>query len=379
MAHLVGDTHLFHGSHGVTAADDRAAALGAQVGQGVGDAVGAGGELVELEHAHGAVPDHGLAVGQGFLEGLERIGADIQTHPAIGDGVDAHGLAIGIGGEVVGQHHVAGQQQLHTLGRGLGLQFLSQLQLVLFHQALAHRQAPGFVEGEDHAAADQHLVALVDQGFQHADLAAHLGTAHDRRQGALGLVDGALQVLELLLHQVAGHAGAQELGNALGGGMGAVGGAKGVVHIDIRQAGQLLSEAGIVLFLLREEAHVFEQHHVAFSGGGHLGLGVGADAAVGFDHRLAQQLAEAGGHGGEAHGLVHLALGPPEVGRQQHLGALADQVVDGGQGGADAGVVGDRAVVVERYVEVHPHQHALAAQVIGGEAGQGSLRHGTRA
>ena len=110
MGHLLGYTHLFHGCHGVATADDRAAALAAQVGQGVGDAVGAGGKLVELEHAHGAVPDHGFAVGQGFLEGFERVGADVKAHPAIGDGVDRHGLAVGVGGEVVGQHHIGGQQ-----------------------------------------------------------------------------------------------------------------------------------------------------------------------------------------------------------------------------------------------------------------------------
>ena len=120
------------------AADDRAAALAAQVGQGGGDGVGASGELVELEHAHGAVPDHGLTVGQGVLEHLDRVGADVETHPAVGDGVDVSDLAVGIGGEVVGQHHVGGQQQLHALGLGLGFQLLGQFQLVLFHQALAH-------------------------------------------------------------------------------------------------------------------------------------------------------------------------------------------------------------------------------------------------
>ena len=140
----------------------------------MGDAVGAGRKLVELEHAHGAVPDHCLAVGQGLLEGFDRVGSDVQAHPAVRDGVDGHGLAVGVGGEVVSQHNIGGQQQLHALGGRLGLELLGQLQLVLFHQALAHRQAAGLVEGEDHAAADQHLVALVDQGLEHADLGAHL-------------------------------------------------------------------------------------------------------------------------------------------------------------------------------------------------------------
>ena len=38
--------------------------LAGALGKGLGDGVGAGGELVELEHTHGAVPDDGLAVRQ---------------------------------------------------------------------------------------------------------------------------------------------------------------------------------------------------------------------------------------------------------------------------------------------------------------------------
>ena len=38
--------------------------LAGGLGEGQGHGVGAGGELVKLEHAHGAVPDDGLAVRQ---------------------------------------------------------------------------------------------------------------------------------------------------------------------------------------------------------------------------------------------------------------------------------------------------------------------------
>ena len=60
---------------------------------------------------------------------------------------------------------------------------------------------------------------------------------------------------------------------------------------------------------------------------------------------------------------------------EDHLGALADQVVDRGQGGTDAGVVGDGTGVVQGHIEVNPHENAFAAQVAGVEAGQGTLRH----
>ena len=154
-----------------------------------------------------------------------------------------------------------------------------------------------------------------------------------------------------------------------------MGGAEGVVHIHLSQACELLSETGFVLLFLSEETHVLQQHHIAVGHGAHLGFGVGADAAVGLGHGLAQQFAQASGHWGEAHGVIHLALGTAEVGRKDHLGALADQVVDRGQGSTDAGVVGDRTGIVQGHVEVNPHENAFAAQVAGVEAGQGTLRH----
>lgn len=42
---------------------------------------------------------------------------------------------------------------------------------------------------------------------------------------------------------------------------------------------------------------------------------------------------------------------------------IADQVLDGGQGGADSGVVGDVKVVVQRDVQIDPYEHPLALQL----------------
>ena len=61
---------------------------------------------------------------------------------------------------------------------------------------------------------------------------------------------------------------------------------------------------------------------------------------------------------------------------EDDLGAVAEEVLDGGDGGADAGVVGDVLVVVERHVEVGPHEHALALEVGGGEVPDALLGHG---
>jgi hypothetical protein len=58
------------------------------------------------------------------------------------------------------------------------------------------------------------------------------------------------------------------------------------------------------------------------------------------------------------------------VGQQDDLGALGRQVVDGRQGGAQAGVVGDLAAV-DGHVEVHPDQGALAGEIGGVEGAEG--------
>ena len=95
MAHLLGQAGLLYCRDGVATADDGDAALAGEFSEGGGDGVGALGEGVHLEDTHGAVPDDGLAVGEGALELLDGLGADVQTHPALGDGVNVHDLVVG--------------------------------------------------------------------------------------------------------------------------------------------------------------------------------------------------------------------------------------------------------------------------------------------
>lgn len=55
---------------------------------------------------------------------------------------------------------------------------------------------------------------LVEEGLNDGDLGGDLGAADDGREGALGLGHGALEVVELLLEEEAGHGGLQVLGHA---------------------------------------------------------------------------------------------------------------------------------------------------------------------
>lgn len=62
VAHLGGEARLLYRCYGVPAAHDGGAALGGDLCQGLGDREGAASERLVLEHAHGAVPHHGLAL-----------------------------------------------------------------------------------------------------------------------------------------------------------------------------------------------------------------------------------------------------------------------------------------------------------------------------
>ena len=62
--------------------------------------------------------------------------------------------------------------------------------------------------------------------------------------------------------------------------MGAVGSRKGVVAVDLAQAGQRSGEAGVVLLLLRVEADVLEQDQMPWLKGVHGVLGRLPDAVA---------------------------------------------------------------------------------------------------
>lgn len=63
-----------------------------------------------------------------------------------------------------------------------------------------------------------------------------------------------------------------------------------------------------------------------------------------------------------------------QVAGEDDLGALLEEELDGGDGGADAGVVGDLLGIVERDVEVGAHEHLLPLQIRLAEGAHAPLR-----
>ena len=141
--------------------------------------------------------------------------------------------------------------------------------------------------------------------------------------------------------------------------------AEGVVHVCVRQRGQLLGELRHVLGLFLAETGVLEQDNVAVVHGSHSSLCVLAhDVVVVCEHNgLAQLCAQGSCNGSQAELCLRAVLGLAQVAAQDDLCAILEQLLDGGQSCVDAVLVGDDAVL-HRDVEVAADQNLLAAVIL---------------
>jgi hypothetical protein len=180
--------------------------------------------------------------------------------------------------------------------------------------------------------------------------------------GRFGLRQGLGDGVDLGRQQRPGAGGLRVLGDAVGGGLGAVRGAEGVVHEDVAQLRHLLRQLGLVLLLALVQAAVLQQHHLA-------GLDGHAVDPVGLQaHRTAEQLGHARRHRGQRVLRLELALGgAAQVRGDHHRRAGLQALADGRQRGADAGVLGDVAGVVLRHVEVGADEDALTLELASGD------------
>ncbi len=180
--------------------------------------------------------------------------------------------------------------------------------------------------------------------------------------GRSGLPSAMRQRLELRLHGAA-RKGRQLVRDALGRGVGAMGGREGVVDVEVAELGEPFDDRRIVLFLALVEAGVLEQQDVAVLELGDRGLG---DCARCSRRRSrpggSMTLGDGRGDGPQRIGLVRAALGTAEVREQDHLAALVGDLGDGRGDALDARRVGDLAVLGGN-VEVDAQEHALAGDV----------------
>ena len=131
------------------------------------------------------------------------------------------------------------------------------------HSDLPDGQARGEHEGVGDAAADDELVDLGGEGLQDGELGGDLRAGDDRHQRALRVRERAAQGVQLGGQQRPGAGDLRELRDAVGGGLGAVRGAEGVVGVHVAQRGHPARERLVVLLLALVEAAVLEQHDLA--------------------------------------------------------------------------------------------------------------------
>jgi hypothetical protein len=202
------------------------------------------------------------------------------------------------------------------------------------------------------------VIDLADEVLEHIELGRNLGPADHGRDRRLRIAQRLFQRLKLGLHRAAGK-GRENVRQPLGGGMGAVRGGKGIVHVEIAKAGKAFDHGGIVLFLATEEAGVLQHGNVT-------GLQRRDGGLVAFPvhvlDRAAQHVRERRDDLLQRELCRRLALGAAEVGENQHHGALVGQFGQRRHRRAQAGIVGHRAIG-HGHVQVLADQHGLAGNV----------------
>jgi len=141
-----------------------------------------------------------------------------------------------------------------------------------------------------------------------------------------------------------------------------VGRAKGIVDEQVGQRGQLSGKVGIVGLFLGVKAGVLQQENITRLAGLNGGLHLRPDTVVQLGDRAAQQLGQATADGVHLEILDDLAFGAAQMGTQDHGRLSVQEVLDGGQRGPDAGVVGHLSLS-EGDVEINAHQHPLPLHI----------------
>ena len=194
--------------------------------------------ILQFEHAHGAVPDHGLDTAR--RPGTpHRIGSDVE--PIQSSGMVTSATWLLASGEVVGSTTSVGAA-VDALGLGLGFQLL-QFACLLPPGLLT--EATGLVEVKIRRRSAP--CRTCRSGPEHATL--ELPWSHPRWRG--DACSSTACRYRAPSPSGSRPRGLEELGHALGGGV-AVGGAEGIVHVHLRQACEFSAKPAPLLFLMKK-------------------------------------------------------------------------------------------------------------------------------
>ena len=236
---------------------------------------------------------------------------------------------------------------------------LGQLDALLLDQRVAGLDPLGAEEAEAIAPPIRIRSASSRKRSMTPILSETLAPPRTTTSGRCGRLDDPGQLGQLALEQQPGVAG-QQARDALGAGVGAVGGAEGVVDVEVGERGERLGELRVVLGLARLEADVLEQQH--FAGPERAGhrLDVAADDRRRQVHLGAEQLGRAASPTG-AHRERRIDLAPGRPRCETRTSAAPRSRSSSIVGSAARMRVSSATrAVVERDVEVDPDQHPPA-------------------
>mmetsp|Transcript_722 Transcript_722/g.1317 ORF Transcript_722/g.1317 Transcript_722/m.1317 type:complete len:236 (+) Transcript_722:124-831(+) len=231
MRNLAAEASLIDSSDRVSTANNSCSStlLGC-VGQHLGDCICSVSEMGHFENAHWSVPDNCLALVNLTLEFVKGVRTNIQAHPVTRDLVDFCNSSVGVIVEFIGQHDIGRQKNLYSHLFCLLHQVGGSLNQIVFNQRGSNIVSQCFVEGEDHSSSDQNRVTFFQKALNHWNLCRNLGTTNNRHHWLLWVVNGTLQVFELLIQQVSSSRQFHVLGDTLGTGVCSVGSTECIHH-----------------------------------------------------------------------------------------------------------------------------------------------------
>ena len=252
-------------------------------------------------------------------------------------------------------------------------------------QGIAYLAALGLDEGISHAASDDEVVHLGEEVLKHCEFAGYLAAADDRGEGVLCVLEHVVDGLDLAFHKVTEHFVFGEVFGYQGGrSVCAVRGAECVVDVAVGVGrefpgefllaflngllgcclllvGGVIGESAGFAFFLGVVAEVLEQQGFAgLEGCGHL-IGLLAVGSEGYGS--AEALRDMLDDVSEGEFGVDL-LGASEMRHDDEGTALLQHLLEGGHCPADAGVVGDFEILVQRNIEIHADDGLFAGKVV---------------
>ena len=230
--------------------------------QGAGNRHAPGIKRGDLDHPQGAVPKNRLGGINLLFKFFDRFGTDVDPHPRseiipMLDDPPRCPLT-----QFVNNNRILRENNFHPFQFRAREDLFRLPDLSLFHQRPPDRDPPRLQKGVSHPAADRDGVHMLKKILNDADLVGNLRPAEHREERPLRLRHQFAQRPQLFLDQKTDPLLGHMTDHADRRGMRPVGGAEGVVDVDLRQLGEGSRKIRIVGLFLRMESEVLQQDDI---------------------------------------------------------------------------------------------------------------------